>query len=76
VIPYQDPGITGFAPTYLRSRFLLQVEKNVEATGVADAEALGVKRFLSGPDSDQVKTRGSNGEKVDVGVTDVMAFKQ
>ena len=76
VIPYQDPGITGFAPTYLRNRFFLRIEKSVEATSVSTAQALGVKRFLDGPDSDQVKSKSTTGEKVEVRQPDVMAFER
>jgi hypothetical protein len=62
VIPYQDPGIVGFAPTFLRDRLLVRFERNIDASSLSDAEALAIQRFSASSESNQVKNRA--GEKV------------
>jgi hypothetical protein len=69
-IPYQDPVIISFAPTYLRDRQFFQIERNVAATTLSDAKEIAVKRFLESTDSDQVRTK-NRPKSNDVGVEKV-----
>jgi len=56
-IPYQDPGIIEYAPTFLKQRYLVHFETDVEGVSTEAAQASAIQRFLSSSDSDQVKRR-------------------
>ena len=76
IIPYQDPGIISYAPTVLRNRVLVRFEKDVEATSYASAQAIGVKLFLDEPESDQVRSKSRNGDKVVIRNQEVLAVEK
>jgi 4-amino-4-deoxy-L-arabinose transferase-like glycosyltransferase len=73
-IAYQDPGIIDFAPTYLKSRYLLRVERQVAATGIEDAKAIALQRFLADSESNLVK--GKLGEKVAIPQDRILVLRE
>ena len=74
VVPYQDPGIIGFAPSFLKDRLLVRFERSVVATDQADARAKGIDRFLGSPEALQVKS--TNRSKVLISKDDVLVIPQ
>ncbi len=56
-IPYQDPDLINFAPTFLRNRKFIRVEEDVLATNDSSAAASALQRFMSSPEAIQVKTK-------------------
>lgn len=74
VIPYQDPEITRFAPTFLHTRWFLKLEKHVEAGSDSAAAQLGLQRFMAGPESNRI--RSSSDTKVVVDSTGLVAVER